>query len=122
MGIIPQLNKEGVVGWTGNAFSGVSGRTLEPEGSHKVNHPLVAINRSCDSTKAGRVKLRVAIGEVCIVENIDERRLDFKVHRLPNREPLCDAHISIEEPAAVQAVHREIAKRTWIRLSQQSWF
>ena len=75
-----------------------------------MNHPLVASNSSCDSTEAGVVKLRVAIGEVCVVENVDERRLDFKVHGFPNREALDDAHISSEEPPAVEGVHREIAK------------
>ena len=96
--------------------------TLEPQRSHKVNHPLVAGNGSCDSTEAGRVKLRVAIGEVCVVENVDERRLDFKAHRLANREALGDAHISGEKPTTVEAVHREIAKLASRRRSQQSWF
>ena len=92
---------------------------LEPQGAHEVNHSLAA-TRSCDSTKALRIKLRVAIAEVGVVEGIDERGLDFKAHRLPNREALGETEVRTEEPTTIDTVHREIAKRTWRRLTQQS--
>ena len=69
---------------------------LELKSPHEVDHPLTT-GRPCDSTKAGRVKRRIAKVEVCIVQNVDERRLDFKAHRLPNRESLRSAHVNIEE-------------------------
>ena len=95
--------------------------TLEPQRSHKVNHPLVTINSSCDSTEALRIKLRVVVGEVCIVESIDERGLDFKADRLSNREALDDAQVSRKETTTVETVHREIAKLAWRWLTQQSF-
>ena len=84
-----------------------------------MDYPLAA-GRGCDSTKAGRIERCVAKGEVCIVENVDERRLDFKTDALAYRESLSNARVKIEEPSAIYAVQREVTKRTGRRLPQQS--
>lgn len=99
-----------------------SGTTdLEPHTALKVDYPLAA-SRGCDSTKAGRVKRCIAIGEVRIVQNVDESRLQFETDTLANRKSLCNARIKIEECPAIQAVQREVAKRAGCGLSQQSGF
>ena len=69
---------------------------LELKSPLEVNNPL-ATSRRCDSTEAGRVKLRVAESEIRIVQNIDERRLDFETDALSNRKSLYSAHVEIEE-------------------------
>ena len=86
-----------------------------------MDYPLAA-SRRCDSTKAGGIERRVAIGEVRIVENVDERRLDFKTDLFAYREPLSDARVKIEESSAIYAVEWEVAKRTGRGLAQQPWF
>ena len=92
---------------------------LEPQTTLEVNDPLATSCRS-DATKAGRVKRCVAKGEVRIVQNVDERRLDFKADPFTNRESLCGAHVKIEESSSRNAVQWEVAKRAWCRLSQQA--
>src|SRR5688572_666541 len=95
--------------------------SLEPHTAHEVDNPW-APTRACDSTKACRVKLSSTKCEVCIVQNVDERCLQFEADPLANRKSLCNAHVNVVEPPAIHAVHREVAKRTRRGLSQQSGF
>ena len=82
----------------------------------------MAASRGCYSTKARRVKRGVVVVEVRIVQNVDERGLDLKADTFANRESFCGAHVKIEEPSRRNAIHWEVAKRAWRRLSQQTGF
>ena len=82
----------------------------------------MATLRGGDSTKAGRVKRRITKGEVCVVQNVDERRLYFKTDALANREALSNTRVKIEEPSRIYAVQRKVPKRAGCGLSQQSGF
>ena len=94
--------------------------TLKPETALKVDDPL-ATSRCSNSTKTRRVKRCVAKVEVRIVQNVDERRLDFKADTFADRESFCGAHVKIEVSPRRNAVHWEVAKRAGCRLPQQSW-
>lgn len=68
---------------------------LEPNTANKVDYPLASACRR-DPAEACRVILRIAECEVGIIQNINERCLQFQSDPFANRKSLGKAHVKIE--------------------------
>ena len=55
-----------------------------------------------DTAEAGRVKRLTVVDEIRIVENVDERRLEFALDCFSNRDALHEARVHVEETRTIE--------------------
>lgn len=75
-----------------------------------------------DTSEAGRVKGLTVIDEVRVVQDIDERRLQFALDSFSDRDALNETRVDIEEPRSVERVNREVTEGTRSRSAEQTRF
>src|SRR5262245_8796241 len=106
-------------------------RRLKVDAQNKVD--LASTTRICSSkcanaAKIGGVKVhRSGIGrciekEICVIERVDDVKLEFNVGFLIEARPFGKTEIHLSESRSIDRVAWEVAERAWRGRRKQSWF